>query len=86
MIVLRSKNYSVRPYAKKLIKESNEMLAKGGNKWEIARTLNRAKERYMKESSRVNSLNPVKLIKRSKDSEDSGLALSAQIGKVINNR
>ena len=83
MIVLRSKEFSVRPYAKKLISESEKLVAQGKDKWEIARNLGRAKERYYKESLKVKSLNPAKIMKRSKDSSDSERALSGQILKIL---
>ena len=83
MIILRSNNFSVRPYAKKVIAESNKLLASGKDKWEVASRVARVKDAYDKSSRKVTSLNPIKMYKNSKDASDSEIALSRHILKIL---
>ena len=86
MIVLRSKGFSIRPYAKNMIKESEKLLESGANKWDIVKRLVRAKDAYSKSSRKVTSLNPIKLMKNSKDAEDSEFAISRHLYKLLNKK
>lgn len=83
MIILKNNNFSVRPYAKKLILESDKLIATGKNKWDVAKRIARAKDTYEKSSRKVTSLNPIKLYKNSKDASDSEAALSKQLLKIL---
>jgi hypothetical protein len=77
------KRFSIRPYASGLIKSSKEELLKGKNKWDIAKRLNEAKLKYEKSSRKVTSLNPIKMMRNSKDASDSSYALSNEISRIL---
>lgn len=82
MIILKNNNFSVRPYAKKLISESDKLMA-GKNKWDVAKRIARAKDAYEKSSRKITSLNPIKIFKNSKDASESEAALDKQLFKIL---
>lgn len=83
MIILKNNNFSVRPYAKKLILESDKLIASGKNKWDVAKRIARAKDAYEKSSRKITSLNPIKIFKNSKDASESEAALDKQLFKIL---
>lgn len=83
MIILKNNNFSVRPYAKKLILESDKLIATGKNKWDVAKRIARAKDAYEKSSRKITSLNPIKIFKNSKDASESEAALDKQLFKIL---
>lgn len=83
MIILKNNNFSVRPYAKKLILESDKLIATGKNKWDVAKRIARAKDTYEKSSRKITSLNPIKIFKNSKDASESEAALDKQLFKIL---
>lgn len=83
MIILKNNNFSVRPYAKKLISESDKLIASGKNKWDVAKRIARAKDAYEKSSRKITSLNPIKIFKNSKDASESKAALDKQLFKIL---
>lgn len=85
MIILRAGLFSVRPYAKKLIDNSEVLLKSGENRWNIVKDLGRARKAYEVSSRKLTSINPIKSIKNSKDSVDSERAITKQISKILRN-
>lgn len=85
MIILRSGLFSVRPYAKKLIDNSEVLLKSGENRWNVVKNLDRARKTYETSSRKITSINPIKIMKNSKDSVDSERAITKQISKILRN-
>lgn len=79
------KRFSVRPYATKAIESSRKALLSGGDKFKIANDLSKVQKRYDTASRKVTSLNPLKMMKNSKDASDSYMEISREIGKILKN-